>query len=101
MLAPLSAWIAVRGIQSLDDLTAPLVLGLAVLFLVAGFDIIYACQDVDFDRRARLSSVPARVGVRAALRVSMICHFLTLALLLALYWAASPHLGWLYLAGVA
>src|SRR5437667_5954020 len=53
MLAPLSAWIAVRG---LADLQTPLVLGLAVCFWVAGFDIIYACQDVEYDRRARLAS---------------------------------------------
>jgi 4-hydroxybenzoate polyprenyltransferase len=100
MLAPLSAWIAVRGLRGADDLAAPLVLGLAVFFWVAGFDIIYACQDVEFDRRARLSSVPARLGVKAALRVAMLCHLATLALLVGLYWAASPHLGVLYLVAV-
>src|SRR5207244_257165 len=77
-----------------------LVLGLAVLFWVAGFDIIYACQDAEFDRRAGLSSIPARVGVRAALRLAAICHAVMLALLLGLYWAASPYLGWVYLLGV-
>jgi 4-hydroxybenzoate polyprenyltransferase len=101
MLAPLSAWIAVRGLQGSGDLAAPLVLGLAVCFWVAGFDIIYACQDVEFDRRARLASVPARLGVRAALRVSTGCHFVMVGLLLALYWAASPYLGVIYLAALA
>src|SRR5687768_3303256 len=51
MLAPLSAWIAIRG---LDDLRTPLLIGAAVFFWVAGFDILYACQDADFDRQARL-----------------------------------------------
>jgi 4-hydroxybenzoate polyprenyltransferase len=76
------------------------VLGLAVFFWVAGFDIIYACQDAEFDRTARLSSVPALLGVKAALRVSMVCHCATLAMLLGLYWAASPYLGVLYLVAV-
>ncbi len=96
-LAPVAAWIALRGVE---DLAAPVVLGLAVLFWVAGFDILYACQDVDFDRRARLRSVPAAVGVAAALRVALACHFVMVALLLALPWA-TPHLGAVYLAGVA
>ncbi|MCI0459783.1 MAG: putative 4-hydroxybenzoate polyprenyltransferase [Gemmataceae bacterium] len=100
MLAPLSAWIAIRGIPSPADLLTPLVLGLAVLFWVAGFDIIYACQDVDFDRQAKLASVPAWLGVRAALRVSAGCHLITLGLLVGLYWAASPYLGVIYLVGV-
>jgi 4-hydroxybenzoate polyprenyltransferase len=100
LLAPLSAWIAIRGIPNLDDLLTPLLLGLAVLFWVAGFDIIYACQDVEFDRRAGLSSIPARTGARAALRLAAGCHGLMLVLLLGLYWSASPYLGWVYLSGV-
>ena len=74
-------------------------LGLAVLFWVAGFDILYACQDVDFDRKARLRSVPARLGVAASLRVALVCHLIMVALLLALHWT-SPHLGTVYLTGV-
>jgi 4-hydroxybenzoate polyprenyltransferase len=101
LLAPLSAWIAIRGIPSLEDLLTPLVLGLAVCFWVAGFDIIYACQDADFDRRAGLASIPARLGVPASLRLAAACHCVMLGLLVGLYWAASPYLGWLYLAGVA
>jgi 4-hydroxybenzoate polyprenyltransferase len=101
MLAPLSAWIAIRGIPSPEDLLTPAVLGLAVLFWVAGFDIIYACQDAEFDRKAKLASVPAWLGVPAALRVSAGCHLITVGLLVALYWAASPYLGVAYLIGVS
>jgi 4-hydroxybenzoate polyprenyltransferase len=98
LLAPVAAWIAIRG---LDALTIPLVLGLAVCFWVAGFDIIYACQDVDYDRRARLRSVPASLGVRTALRVALGCHLLMIALLFGFYWIAAPLLGWVYLCGIA
>jgi 4-hydroxybenzoate polyprenyltransferase len=93
-----AAWIAVRGIEAL---AAPVVLGLAVLFWVAGFDILYACQDIDFDRQARLASVPARLGVAASLKLALVCHAIMLAFLLALYWAGAPHLGAIYLVGLA
>jgi 4-hydroxybenzoate polyprenyltransferase len=56
----------------------PLVLGTAVLFWVAGFDTLYALQDVDFDRQAGLFSIPSRLGVPAALRLARLFHFLTL-----------------------
>jgi 4-hydroxybenzoate polyprenyltransferase len=97
MLAPLAAWIALRGF---DDVLIPAVLGLAVLFWVAGFDILYACQDVDFDRRARLGSIPARLGVPGALHIALFCHVIMLLLLLGLYWVAAPLLGWIYLGGI-
>lgn len=100
-LSPLAAWIAIRGIVSLADLAAPLVLSGAVLCWVAGFDIFYACQDVEFDRKARLRSIPATFGVRASLRIAALCHLLMLVLLVVLYWAAAPNLGLIYLAGVA
>jgi 4-hydroxybenzoate polyprenyltransferase len=96
LLAPLASWIAIVG---LAELATPVVLGLAVLFWVAGFDIIYACQDVDFDRRANLHSLPARVGVRAALRIALFCHVVMLGFLLALAWVAG--LGTIYLIGIA
>jgi 4-hydroxybenzoate polyprenyltransferase len=99
LLAPLSAWIAVRGLDGL--LGTPLVLGLAVLFWVAGFDILYACQDIDFDRKAGLSSVPARLGVRNSLRVALACHAVMVALLVLLFWVAAPLHGWVYGLGVA
>jgi 4-hydroxybenzoate polyprenyltransferase len=101
LLAPVAAWIAIRGLAGWADLAAPLVLGGAVLFWVAGFDILYACQDADFDRRARLHSIPAALGVPAALRMAAGCHLMMIALLVVLYWAAAPDLGFIYLAGVA
>lgn len=97
MLAPVAAWIAVRG---LVDLTVPLLLGGAVLFWVAGFDILYACQDTDFDRAEGLHSVPARFGVRRSLRVAAACHAVMVGLLAGLA-VVSPHLGAVYLAGLA
>jgi 4-hydroxybenzoate polyprenyltransferase len=97
-LAPVAAWVAIRGLQ---DLAAPVVLGLAVLFWVAGFDILYACQDLEFDRRAKLSSVPARLGVKASLRVALGCHLVMVVLLLGLVWVARQYLGAVYLVGVA
>jgi len=98
MLAPVAAWIAIVG---MERLAAPLVLGLAVLSWVAGFDILYACQDFEFDRRARLRSVPARLGIRASLRVALLCHMAMVGWLLCLWWVASPPLGTIYLGGVA
>ena len=98
LLAPLAAWIAIRG---LEDLVTPLMLGLAVLFWVTGFDILYACQDVDFDRRAKLCSIPETLGVAASLRVALICHILMVGCLVSLYWLAWPDLKMIYLAGVA
>ena len=97
MLGPIGAWIAVRG---LEEMAIPTVLGLAVLFWVAGFDIFYACQDFEFDRKARLNSVPARFGIAASLRIALISHFLMVALLFSLYWIAFPLLGPIYLAGI-
>lgn len=97
-LSPLAAWIAIRG---MTDLAAPLVLGCAVLCWVAGFDIFYACQDVDFDRKAKLHSIPAALGIRTSLRIAALCHILMVILLVGLYWAATPQLGVIYLSGVA
>jgi len=95
--APLGAWIAVRG----DVAAAPFVLAGAVLLWVAGFDILYALQDVDFDRRSGLHSIPARLGVRGALVVSALLHAGTLALLALLPRVYEPGLGVAYWVGVA
>ncbi len=103
MLAPISAWIAIRGQQILDnpaDLLPAVVLGGAVLLWVAGFDIIYACQDVEFDIQAGLHSVPARIGVPGALRLAAICHLGMIVLLAGLPWVY-PALGWIYETGIA
>ena len=97
MLAPVAAWIAVKG---LTDLTVPVILGAAVAFWVAGFDILYACQDADFDRAAGLHSVPSRFGVPASLRIAAASHAVMFGLLVWLGFA-SPHLGWVYAAGLA
>lgn len=96
MIAPIAAWIAVRGMQ---ELLTPFLIGLAVLFWVTGFDILYACQDADFDRRAGLASIPAKVGVRKALWVAFGCHVVMLGLLLVLFFV-EPELRQVYLAGV-
>lgn len=95
MLAPIAAWIALAGRIAWP----PVLLGLTIFFWVGGFDIIYACQDVDFDRSHRLSSVPAKIGVGRALRVAALSHLLTVACLAGLWWTA--HLGPLFLASVA
>jgi 4-hydroxybenzoate polyprenyltransferase len=96
MLAPVSAWIAIRG---LHDMGAPLLIGGAVLFWVAGFDILYACQDAEFDRQAKLHSLPAWLGVPASLRLALACHAAMLMLLAVLY-AVTPEFGAVFLAGV-
>jgi 4-hydroxybenzoate polyprenyltransferase len=97
LLAPVAAWVAIRGFERWD---IPFVIGLAVFFWVAGFDIIYACQDADFDRTAKLHSIPARLGIPAALRLAAWSHALMVAALVALYVLAMPPLGWLFLAGI-
>jgi 4-hydroxybenzoate polyprenyltransferase len=97
MLAPVGAWIAVRGLIAME---VPLFLGLAVAFWVAGFDILYACQDVVFDRHAGLHSVPARFGVTKSLRIAAACHAVMFGLLVGLAFV-SPHLGTVFLAGLA
>jgi len=79
-IAPAGAWIAVRG--SLDPRI--LVLTAAVTFWVAGFDVLYACQDIDFDRAYGLNSVPQSFGVRRALNLSRVLHLVMLGLLVAL-----------------
>lgn len=94
-MSPIAAWIALRG-----DLTASiLILGAAVTFWVAGFDMIYACQDVEFDRAQGLYSLPGCYGIGAALSASVALHILTLALLIVV--ARMEDLGWLALAGLA
>ena len=92
--APVGAWIAVTGGLA----PAPLVLGASVLTWVAGFDTIYACQDVDFDRAHGLHSLPARFGIAAALGAARVLHVLTVIGLAT--FGAMLHLGPVHLAGV-
>jgi 4-hydroxybenzoate polyprenyltransferase len=94
-IAPVGAWLAVRGRFDV----APILLALAVLCWVAGFDTIYSCQDIDFDRREGLRSLPALLGIRRALIVSRVLHVAAVILLAALYTRAPLHP--VYLAGVA
>ncbi len=92
-LAPLGAWLAVRGEASTDGAT-PVLLALAVLVWVAGFDLIYASQDADFDRSRALCSVPARFGVPAALWAARVLHALFAVLLVG--FGAAAGLGWAF-----
>jgi len=87
-------WIAVRGAFE----PPAFVLWFALTVWIAGFDLIYACQDVDFDRRTHLHSFPARFGIGAALLCARICHLLTVAAFVVL--GLVTGLGWLYWAGV-
>lgn len=105
MAAPVCAWIALRGqivLQVPLDIMPALLLGLCVFLWVSGFDLIYACQDADFDKKAGLWSVPARYGVPFALRLAAFCHFLLLFVLagLPLLCPQLP-LGWLYYLTIA
>jgi len=94
-IAAAGGWIAVRA-----ALAPPVyVLWFALTVWIAGFDLIYACQDVEFDRRHRLRSVPARFGIPAALATARGCHVLTIAAFALLGWMMG--LGWLYWLGVA
>ena len=77
-MAPVGAWAAVRG--DLSD-PAPWILGTAVALWTAGFDLLYACQDADFDKRMGLHAVPARFGVPFALRLSTFLHVAAAVLL--------------------
>lgn len=92
--APIGAWIALRG-----DIAWPiLALGLAVLFWVAGFDIFYALQDLEFDRSAGLHSIPAKLGAQGSIHLARVFHVVMVALLLSL--PLGTGLGSIYLLGV-
>jgi len=80
--APIGAWIALRGTIGVT----PLLLGLAVTLWVSGFDIIYSCQDVDFDAKESLFSIPKRFGIAAALRISVFFHLIMIGILVFLFW---------------
>jgi 4-hydroxybenzoate polyprenyltransferase len=83
-IAPTGAWIAIRG--ALDS-PVPLLLSLVVLLWTAGFDVLYACQDYDFDVRAGLHSIPRRFGIGGALWIARSFHAGAFAALIGLYWA--------------
>jgi 4-hydroxybenzoate polyprenyltransferase len=101
-LSPVAAWIAIRGqaiMVNPADLLAALVLGAAVLTWVAGFDIIYACQDYENDKQARLHSIPVAIGIPWSLRLAAVCHLFTIAFLAGLP-LVYPPFHWIFWAGV-
>jgi 4-hydroxybenzoate polyprenyltransferase len=95
-VAPVGGWLAAGGPLAAIE---PWLLGAAIGTWVGGFDILYACQDLEFDRAAGLKSIPVRFGVRDSLLMSRVMHVIAVACLAAL--AAVTDLGIIYLAGVA
>lgn len=93
-LAPLGGWVAVTGVID----ASALVFYLTITFWVAGFDIIYSCQDMEFDRKEGLFSIPARFGVATSLKIAKVFHFITALGFIALL--LMTHLGWWYITGM-
>lgn len=94
-ISPTAAWIAVRGAI---DSEVPLLLSLLVMMWTAGFDVLYACQDFEYDKRAGLRSIPARFGIKGAMTIARIFHVQAFIVLMFLYLVTD--LGWLALVGV-
>ena len=94
MLSPIAVWIALCGNVTLT----PVLLAGVIFFWVGGFDIIYACQDTDFDRQSRLYSIPARLGIPGALKLAAVSHLAMLGCLIGLWYQA--HLGLVFGVGV-
>ncbi|MGB7207630.1 MAG: UbiA-like polyprenyltransferase [Pyrinomonadaceae bacterium] len=94
-ISPTAAWIAVRGAI---DSEVPLLLSLFVLMWTAGFDVLYACQDYEFDKKAGLRSIPARFGIKNSLWIARLFHAQAFIVLLLLFFVTE--LSWLALAGV-
>lgn len=98
-LAPVCVWLAVRGPEVMRDpydIFPAVLLGMAVMCWVSGFDIIYACQDAEFDRRSGLRSIPAWLGVAKALGTAAAFHLMTIVLFAAVpfsHWIGGPQLG--------
>ncbi len=91
-LAPICAWVAIRGYapsQFPSDLLLPMILAAVVASWVTGFDIIYACQDAEFDSRVGLHSIPAILGVSGALRVATVSHAVMIGMLVLLAYVGS------------
>ena len=93
-IAPTGAWIAIQGRLTI----VPLLLSLSVMLWTAGFDILYACQDYDFDRSAGLHSIPERFGISRALWISRLIHLLMFTSLVLFF--LSANLGWIGFTGV-
>jgi len=86
-LVPMAVWVAVAGTLS----PGSMVLSLVLLTYIAGFDILYACQDIEFDREENLQSIPAVFGVHTALRISILLHVISVVSLASLYWIFALH----------
>jgi len=99
MLAPLAAWVVVRPVLFPVPIP-PLVLGLAVLFWTAGFDLIYAAQDTDVDQTQGLYSIPGRYGITTAFRLSACCHVVAVILWGVLPFFYEPFFGMIYGIGI-
>ena len=94
-ISPTAAWIAVRGAI---DSEIPILLSLVVFMWTAGFDVMYACQDYEFDKKAGLRSIPARFGIKNSLWIARLFHLQAFIALLLLYLVTG--LGWPAFAGV-
>ena len=94
MLSPIAAWIAIRNEFAL----APTLLGGVLFFWVGGFDILYACQDAEFDRTEGLRSIPSKIGIPNALKLAAFSHLLTIVMLIAVWQVLGLSL--FFLAGV-
>ena len=94
-ISPSAAWIAVTG-NLMNEI--PILLSILVLMWTAGFDVLYACQDLEYDRQAGLRSIPARFGIKSSLRIARLFHFQAFIVLVLLYFVTE--LGWLALIGV-
>lgn len=92
--APVGAWIAVTGKLSI----IPFLIGITVMFWISGFDIIYATQDIEFDRQEGLYSIPAYFGLRKSLLIAKFFHILSLLILFSLTFIVHTH--WIYLLGL-
>lgn len=95
-LAPVGAWVAITGTLSLGIVF----LTLTLLTYIAGFDILYACQDIDFDREQGLFSLPSKIGPEKAMRFSSVLHVLTFVFLLAMYFSFGMHPVFLIFQGI-
>ncbi|SMP44304.1 4-hydroxybenzoate polyprenyltransferase [Neorhodopirellula lusitana] len=104
-LSPICVWLAIRGGQEPfpgQYFYVPLLLAAAVALWVAGFDILYACQDAQYDQSKGLHSIPARFGVAGAMRIAAGLHLMMLGFLAALsWWGGAAGLGWLFAGAVA
>lgn len=86
-LAPIGAWVGIKG----EFAIPPFIIALAVMLWVTGFDIIYACQDIEYDKSTELYSLPKRLGIKKALRLSFVSHVFAILVLLSLIYFADLH----------